>query len=195
MILVSLHQLPVSSFHHPKNPIYQITIGIELTKCREGIKISIIDLLNSFVVGIASGIVSSIIVTAAYRLYDRERDRQIYFAALQTYINSIVRIGLNDTYALIEFTKNHKLPKQYRWVHLNKVEQQIVDSAKKEDYTLSRILSNFYFESRKIPKDEIDNLWKSKFRSEVIDVVAELAQIAIKVRCLGEKVLMEELGY
>lgn len=152
------------------------------------------DLLNSFVVGIASGIVSSVIVTAAYRFYDRERDRQNYFQALQTYIDSIVKIGLQDTYALIEFTEKHKLPKQYRWVHLNKVEQQIIDDAIKKEYIITNVLTQFYFESRDIPQNEIDNLWESKFESEVISAVAELTPAALKVMCLGEKVLMDEIG-
>ena len=45
----------------------------------------------SLIIGVISGIISSIIVTQLYRIKDRERDRTLFLKDLRTFIESCIR--------------------------------------------------------------------------------------------------------
>ena len=91
--------------------------------------------VNDWIVGIISGIISSLIITVFYRKIDnainKERDRQLFFSELREFSRQLSADVLNVqeidhlTFAklLENFYTRYEFPRQFRWVKLTKEEE------------------------------------------------------------------------
>lgn len=111
------------------------------------------ELFLSFVIGIASGIISSIIVTASYRKIDQERDRQIFFFKIKQFESSFLAVDDTDLDATLNFLRCSNVPKPYKWIHLSTEEKLLVHTLSEIIQDLKTTLFNLLIE-RDDPKIE-----------------------------------------
>jgi len=83
-------------------------------------------ILESFMIGIASGLVSSIIVTVYYRNKDMERDRQNLFLEIRKYQRQLITMDYSDVKAVSDFIGENELPSIHKWIKLKPNEKKIV---------------------------------------------------------------------
>ena len=89
---------------------------------REEIAMNSSDIVLSFVVGLLSGVISSILVTIFYRWKDSEKERQNYFLALRQYVSRLSNISATDIHKTSDFFGTYELPIIYKWIRLKKDE-------------------------------------------------------------------------
>lgn len=83
-------------------------------------------IVSDIVIGVISGIISSIIVTQAYRIKDRERDRQLFFEQLRLYSSQLSNLDCSDINGIIDFMSVNTFPKAQKWVKLTKKESHVL---------------------------------------------------------------------
>lgn len=101
------------------------------------------ELIYSFVIGIASGIISSVIVTATYRKIDQEKERQHYFAEIRKYFSNLVNISSSDLPSFIDYLVCNEFPIHYKWIRLEKYEVETIQQLKSKKNEISEIVLNY----------------------------------------------------
>lgn len=95
---------------------------------------------NGLVVGVISGIISSIIVTQGYRILDKKRERFLYLNRIYIYIKGLrsklaayENGEISDDYIvnIYNYLVQTELPKKESWVHLYDKEKKVVNDFKK----------------------------------------------------------------
>lgn len=95
---------------------------------------------NGLVVGVISGIISSIIVTQGYRILDKKRERFLYLNRIYIYIKGLrsklaayENGEISDDYIvnIYNYLVQTELPKRESWVHLRSKEKKVTKDFKK----------------------------------------------------------------
>lgn len=104
----------------------------------------------SLIIGVISGIISSIIVTQLYRIKDRERDRILFFERFEDFylkLCSLLSSLMFPNEEVFLELKNIYPPRKYRWIYLKKEEASIIYKIDEIYYSLAskiREMSNEY---------------------------------------------------
>lgn len=141
-----------------------------------------IDLIYSFVIGIASGIISSLIVTAIYRKIDQEKERQRYFSDIRRYIANLLNIDTSDLVALDNYTICNEFPVLQKWIHLKKDETIIINKLQNKINYLSTIMLDYKTGKISLLKhdkteEEINDILSCKYTPELIKLTKDISQM------------------
>lgn len=79
-------------------------------------------LIQGFILGLISGIISSVIVTQTYRIIDKRERRGNYFNLLQTYIFTVSNYLVTDPFKIGNFYDLNEFPRPNKWIHLDRKE-------------------------------------------------------------------------
>ena len=108
------------------------------------------ELIFSFVIGIASGIVSSVLVTIFYRRKDSEKDRQAFFTAIKEYTGGLTAIAADDIEAISTFLSSHERPQIFKWIRLTKDERTTLYELFDRILKLQEVITEYHTEVSKI---------------------------------------------
>lgn len=133
---------------------------------------------NGLIVGIISGIISSIIVTQGYRMLDKKRERFLYLNRIYIYIKglrsklSMYENGeISDEYIvnIYNYLVQTELPKKESWVRLHSKEKKVTNDFKKLFENTQRKVyeCKFDIDSIKSGKDDLRSS-VDKLKNEVI---------------------------
>lgn len=155
-----------------------------------------VELIYSFSIGIASGIVSSVLVTAFYRKRDEEKERQAYFASLRMYVDKLLITKFDDITAMIDFYCSNELPPVFRWVPLKNDEYKTIAEISMKVLHLQELISQYSEEKLNMsqkgfePKDT-DFTLNQKYLPQISHAHAEIIAANIELKTLGNKTLKQ----
>ena len=110
------------------------------------------ELFLSFIIGIASGIISSIIVTVIYRKIDQEKERQQYFSEIKLYVKKLIHINTSDLTSLENYWKCNEYPTLHKWIHLKNYEKKIIQDLNIIIEDLSKTMTNYFIDKASLLK-------------------------------------------
>lgn len=158
------------------------------------------EIFFSFIVGIASGIVSSVLVTVFYRIKDGEKDRQTFFLAVNEYVGGLISISTDDMDAMSAFISSHQLPRIFKWIRLTKAENIVILELYERVSDLQDVLMGYYESTSEIydqvlnnsisPEESIAAL-KEKYLPQIISARVFILGMRVKVQSLGNKELQK----
>lgn len=153
-----------------------------------------LELIYSFIIGIASGIVSSVLVTVFYRMKDSEKERQAYFANLRAYMSKMLIPEPGNIAEMIDFYCSNELPTIFWWIRLKKSEYKIVAEASEKILNLQELISQYSEEQLKLveeskPQEDIDEVLAEKYLPKIAFARAEILVVSLEVKSLGNKTL------
>lgn len=156
------------------------------------------EILYSFIIGIASGIVSSVIVTIYYRIKDGEKERQNYFTNLRLYFAGLASITATEVDALSEYISTHELPKTFKWIHLKKSEWIIIANLSEKVMHLNESVCTYVEEKYKLieqkkSEDEIDYILGTTYLPQIVHAKALILKESIAIQSLGNETLKKIL--
>lgn len=119
--------------------------------------------MENIIIGIITGIISSVMVTQAYRIKDRERDRIKFFEEFHCFYSDfyylLMSIPSNQVYSEL---KNIHPPRKYSWIHIKDEENAIIENVKEVYYTVSEKMFDFSLQSLKVESElEKEVIWMS----------------------------------
>jgi len=151
------------------------------------------ELIFSFIVGVASGIVSSVLVTAFYRKKDGEKDRQSFFMSFRKYVSQLIAIELSDIDGMSDYFSANELPKVFKWIHLNKDELKIVLGIIEKISELQDLILAYEEEKLKLldstTKQEAKDILIPKYLSAIVLARTEIICANLELTSLGNKTL------
>ena len=106
-----------------------------------------IDIMNyiiSFIIGIASGAISSVLVTILYRKVDSNRERDLMFASANLFISRFLVLDCENIENVYEFLRCNTPPKVYNWSPLKKDEKRLFIKLYNLVFELRRDLSTYH---------------------------------------------------
>mgnify|MGYP005897327017 CR=1 FL=1 len=130
--------------------------------------------IENIIVGIATGIVSSILVTLWFRYVDSRREAKTYFYEISKYVRMMSKaFSINQldqkeqVYAIFDFIKDEEEPHCYWWTFLSRKEKEL-----KEEFDNS--CANLFFQASFLVEchrailegDESEELLECKKKSE-----------------------------
>lgn len=165
---------------------------------KRGMKMNETDILYSFIIGIASGIVSSVIVTICYRIKDGEKERQNYFTNLRLYFAGLTNIDVTEVDSLFGYMSTHELPKTFKWIHFKKSEWVIITNLYEKVMLLNESVCTYVEEKYKLvdqnkSEDEIDCILGTTYLRQIIHAKTLILKESITIQSLGNKTLKKIL--
>lgn len=161
------------------------------------------ELIFSFVIGIASGIVSSVMVTVFYRIKDGEKDRQAFFSTVKEYIGGLIAIPADDIEAMSAFYSSHEYPRIFKWIRLTKDEHTILDKLDDRISELQDVIVNYYLEASTVydpilaqqeapmPSEATINAFndslKEKYHTDIVLARTRIIVMRAEIDSLGNK--------
>lgn len=144
----------------------------------------------SFIIGVASGIISGIIVTVIYRIIDQERERQKYFADIRSYIKHLMNIDTSDLNAFSTYWLCNEFPTKYKWIHLKNNEVKIVQDLKLKIQGISEMMVDYFKDkSSMLEQDKNDQIIDAelinKYTPELMTIMAEIKNMVKDIFSLG----------
>lgn len=143
-----------------------------------------------FLVGLVSGIVSSLLVTMYYRYKDSERDRQKYFTSLRRYTSELIAISTKDIEAIRHFYFTNERPPIYKWVRLKRDEWKIVYQLDDKLNQLGDVLISYIEDDARLIENELER--KVKYDGKIAVIITEIRLLRLEdILPLGNKILTE----
>ena len=81
---------------------------------------------NSLIIGIVSGVISSLLITIFYRRIDAERERIVFFTDANKITSQFLVLDPNNIEAMYNFIEHSTLPKIYKWSPLSRDEKTLI---------------------------------------------------------------------
>lgn len=143
------------------------------------------------VVGVISGIISSIIVTQGYRILDKKRERflylnriYIYISGLRSQLSAYENGKISDDYIvnIYNYLVKTELPKREAWVHLHFKEKKVTKDFKNIFENIQRKVyeCKFDIDSIKAGKSSLQSD-VDKLKNEVIVYAMNAYRVEIKL--------------
>lgn len=156
------------------------------------------EIFYNFVIGIASGIVSSVLVTIFYRIKDGEKERQEFFTHFRMYFWGLSNITSTDIDSLADYLSTHELPSVYKWIHLKKDEWILVTDLSIKVMNLNELICAYSEEKYRLAEqnkseEDIDYILKTKYLHKIIHAKIEILAENTKIQLLGNKTLKKVL--
>lgn len=148
------------------------------------------ELFLSFVIGIASGIISSIIVTVIYRKIDQEKYRQQYFSEIKLYFKKLMNIDTSDLTSLENYWICSEYPTLHKWIHLKGNERKIIQDLNYKVRDLSKIMVN-YFNDKKLLLEQdtnaqnVNSILVNKYTPILLNLMNEIIPMTKNIILLG----------
>lgn len=149
-------------------------------------------LISNLFLGIVSGIVSSLIVTAFYRKIDQEKDRQQYFFSLRLYISQLLKIKYNDIKTLDSFLSINEFPVVFKWIKLNYEEAENVKKIYDICTLIESTVTDYKLEEmdlieKSLDQQEIESTLYVKYITKLLNYLTDLRMMHILINSLGNK--------
>ena len=171
------------------------------------------EIFLSFIVGVASGIISSMLVTIFYRIKDSEKDRQAFFVAVNEYVRGLTYTSIDGSRGLIytstdevktmyTFMSSHPFPRIYKWIRLTKTERIIILELYKYVSNLQDLLIDYHSSileisdqvlSDSITREEALDALKKKYLPYILSIRISIISMSAKIELLGNKKALENM--